>query len=104
MTELIKAFLSFKQDPNGIQIAKRESLFPTEGDQLLSALEPFREAQSVVVKVYDLETTTGRLMGLLNDVNEAPSVIIAGQRHIGLTAATRALNGVSQNGIRKENV
>jgi hypothetical protein len=71
-------------------------LFPTESDLLLSALEPFRGSTDVRLKVFDLSTISGRLVGLLNNVREAPAVIIAGERYVGLDAAQLVLSQLQE--------
>lgn len=109
MTQTITAFLNFhsKSQQNGFSVALAESerFIPTEEDGLLSALEPFRNSQAFQVKIYDLETTGGRLWGLLNGISQSPAVVIDGKRHVGLVAVNDALEQISQSnaGLQMEN-
>ena len=93
---VINAFISFHRSsfhrnnyPNEIIADGR--FIPTEADIVLSALEPFRNSQRFQVRVYDLETTSGRLRALLNGISESPAVIIAGERHVGMVAVNESL-------------
>ena len=95
MTLVIKAFVSFQTNKQRNHIAASRRLIPTKGDLLLSALQPFRDSEAVKVRVYDLETLDGRLMGILNSVSETPVVIIAGERHVGLEAVKQSLKRIS---------
>jgi hypothetical protein len=102
---VINAFISFqhKKLPNDMAAGKR--FIPTEGDSLLSALEPFRDVQAFRVRIYDFETPGGRLWGLLNGVSASPAVTIAGQRYVGLVAVTDALEQTLRAlRIRKDSV
>jgi hypothetical protein len=91
MTHVIKAFISFQHEKLTYDITEGLRLFPMECDSLLSALEPFRDNQAFRVRVYDLETPGGRLGGFLNGVSESPAVIVGRERHVGLVAASDAL-------------
>lgn len=97
MTVVINAFISFRHKRPANEIAEGMQLFPTECDYLLSALEPFRASQAFRVRVHDLETTGGRLRGLLNGVVESPAIIVAGEKHIGLVAVNDALDRIAGN-------
>ena len=98
MKQAITAFISFqpKSQQNSFSMAFAETgrFIPTEADNLLSALEPFRNSQTFQVRIYDLETPIGRLKGFLSGISESPAVIIAGERHLGLAAANDALEKI----------
>ena len=94
MTLVINAFVSFRHNKLPNDIAESMRFVPTEGDSLLSALEPFRDSHAFRVRVYDLETPGGRLRGFLNGVSESPVVIVGRERHVGLVAVTDALEQV----------
>jgi hypothetical protein len=94
MTLVIEAFINFECKYPPSAIAESRRLIPTEGDLLLSTLAPFRDSQTTLVKIFDLQTPGGRLRGLLNGVSESPTIIIAGERHVGLVAVNDAIDQI----------
>jgi hypothetical protein len=96
VTQVIKAFISFKHNGLPKKNSDRGRLIPTESDLLLSALEPFHGSETIRVKLYDLESPDGRLMGFLNSVSETPAVIIAGEHSFGLVNAKNALERIKR--------
>ena len=58
---------------------------------MLPALETALERLPDRIVVYDLNTLAGRVHGWLSGVRRAPSVLVAGHKHIGLAAARSAL-------------
>ena len=96
MMQVIKAFVSFKNNIVSNKTLEMERFIPTESDLLLSALEPFHGSETIRVKLYDLESPDGRLMGFLNSVSETPAVIIAGEHSFGLVNAKNALERVKR--------
>jgi len=96
VTQVIKAFVSFKNDIGSNKTMEMGRFIPTESDLLLSALEPFHKSETIRVKLYDLETPDGRLMGILNSVSETPAVIIAGEHSFGLVNAKNALERIKR--------
>jgi hypothetical protein len=76
-------------------------LIPTESDQLLSALEPFRDCPAARVRVHDLGTSGGRLRGMLNGIFETPAVIVAGERYLGLADSQAILRELGHAATRQ---
>jgi len=94
--QLIKAFISFKNNFGSNKTSQFGTLIPTERDLLLSALEPFHDSETIRVKAYELETLDNHLMGFLNYVSEIPAGIIAGEHIVGLVNVKNALNRIKR--------
>ena len=77
-------------------------VLPPDDSAILPDLDAALQRWGQQMRVYDVGRLTGRLKALTAGVRETPTVVMDGEKHVGLPAARDALRGLSGGGGLRE--